>query len=158
MAKSTPATKVLDALKIPYALHTYEYDPAAKQIGVQAALELGVDPEVVLKTLMLEVDGKAACVLVPSNSEVSMKKVAAVFGAKHAKMMLPAEAEKQTGYKVGGISPLGRRRSSPVAVDESALQHAKVFLNGGQRGLQICIAPKDLVLALAAEVADLLAD
>ena len=157
MAKSTPATKALDALKIPYTLRTYTYDPAAKQIGVQAALELGVDPQEVLKTLMLEVDGKAVCVLVPSNSEVSMKKVAAAFGGKQAKMMLPVEAEQHTAYKVGGISPLGRRRASPVAIDESALQHAKVFLNGGQRGLQICIAPEDLVLALKAEVGDLLA-
>ena len=161
MAKATPATKVLDSAKATYSLHTYEYDPSAQKVGMQAAEEMGVEPDRVLKTLMVLVDSgagtNAACVLIPSNCELSMKKVAAAFGGKSAKMMPPAEAEKATGYKVGGISPLGRKKSSPVAVDELAMQFDEVFLNGGQRGLQVKIKPDELVRVLNAKVLSLVA-
>ncbi len=157
MAKATPATKALDAEKVEYTLHSYAYDPGAQKIGLQAAKEMGVEAERVLKTLMVLVDGAAACVLVASNHELSMKKVAAAFGGKSAKMMPPAEAEKATGYKVGGISPLGRKKSSPVALDELAMNFDKVFLNGGQRGLQIQMQPAELVRVLNAKVLPLVA-
>ena len=161
MAKATPATKALDLAKAVYSLHTYEYDPAAQKVGLQAAEEMGVDPEQVFKTLMVLVDSgagvSAACVLIPSNCELSMKKVAAAFGGKSAKMMPPAEAEKATGYKVGGISPLGRKKASPVAVDELSMNFDQIFLNGGQRGLQIKINPNELVRVLNAKVLSLTA-
>ena len=100
-----------------------------------------------LKTLMAEADGKPVCAVVPSDCEVSMKKLAAAFGAKTAKMMRPADAERLTGYHVGGISPFGQKKRVPVAIEEAALGHASVFLDGGQRGLQIELAPQDAVKA-----------
>jgi Cys-tRNA(Pro)/Cys-tRNA(Cys) deacylase len=131
-------------------VHAYAYDPDAARIGLQAAEALGVPPERLLKTLMAQVDGKPVCVLVPSDREVSLKRLAAAFGGKSAAMMRPAEAERLTGYHVGGISPLGQKRAVPVLIDADALGHAQVFVNGGQRGLQILLAPADLVAALGA--------
>jgi Cys-tRNA(Pro)/Cys-tRNA(Cys) deacylase len=111
----------------------------------------------VLKTLMAEVDGKPVCVIVPSDREVSMKKLASAFGGKAAKMMRPADAERLTGYHVGGISPFGQKKRVPVAIEVSALGEAKVFINGGQRGLQIQIDPNDARTALGAVAADVIA-
>ena len=101
---------------------------------------------------MAEVDGKPVCVVVPSDREVSMKKLAAAFGGKSAKMMQPADAERLTGYHVGGISPFGQKKRVPVTIEEAALAHASVFINGGQRGLQIELDPNDAVKAAAAIV------
>jgi Cys-tRNA(Pro)/Cys-tRNA(Cys) deacylase len=105
-----------------------------------------------LKTLMAEVDGKPVCVVVPSDREVSMKKLAAAFRGKAANMMRPADAERLTGYHVGGISPFAQKKRGPVAVDAAALTEASVYLNGGQRGLQIELDPNDAVGALGAIV------
>ena len=150
MSKTTPATKALQKLGVKFVLHTYVYDSDAESIGLQAAEALGVEPFRVLKTLMAEVDGNPVCVVVPSDGEVSMKKLAAAFGGKAAKMMRPADAERLTGYHVGGISPFGQKKRVPVAIEASALDHATVFLNGGQRGLQIELDPGDAVKALGA--------
>src|SRR5215470_13785247 len=108
MSKTTPATLALTSAGIMFTLFPYEYDPDAPRIGLQAAAALGKAPEQVFKTLMAEVDGKAVCVVVPSDSEVSMKKLAACFGGKSANMMKPADAERTSGYAVGGISPFGQ--------------------------------------------------
>ena len=150
MSKTTRATKALEKLGVKFTLHTYDYDPDAESIGLQAAEALGVEPYRMLKTLMAEVDGKPVCVVVPSDREVSMKKLAAAFGGKAAKMMRPADAERLTGYHVGGISPFGQKKRVPVAIEEAALGHTTVFLNGGQRGLQIELDPNDAVKALDA--------
>ena len=150
MSKTTPATKALQKLGVKFTLHTYVYDSSAESIGMQAAEALGVEPRRMLKTLMAEVDDRPVCVVVPSDSEVSMEKLAATFGGKAAKMMRPADAERLTGYHVGGISPFGQKKRVPVAIDESALGHATVFLNGGQRGLQIELDPNDAMKALEA--------
>src|SRR3954463_15336206 len=99
---------------------------------------------------MAEVDGKPACLLVPSDCGRSVKKLPAAFGAKAAKVMRPADAERLTGYHVGGISPFGQKKRVPVAIEEAALGHASVFLNGGQRGLQVELAPQDAVKAAGA--------
>lgn len=147
MSKTTRATQSLEKLGVKFVVHSYTYDPDAASIGLQAAEALGVPPERVLKTLMAEVDGKPVCAVVPSDCEVSMKKLAAAFGAKTARMMRPADAERLTGYHVGGISPFGQKKRVPVAVEAAALGHASVFLNGGQRGLQIELAPQDAVKA-----------
>ena len=150
MSKTTQATKALEKLGVRFALHTYVYDSGAESIGLQAAEALGVEPFRMLKTLMAEVDGKPVCVVVPSDREVSMKKLAAAFGGKAAKMMRPADAQRLTGYHVGGISPFGQKKRVPVAIEAAALSHATVFLNGGQRGLQIEISPNDLYIAIEA--------
>ncbi|MBY0295703.1 MAG: Cys-tRNA(Pro) deacylase [Methylobacterium sp.] len=150
MSKTTRATLALAKAGIAHSVHAYAYDPDAARIGLQAAEALGVPPGRLLKTLMAQVDGKPVCVLVPSDREVSLKRLAAAFGGKSAAMMRPAEAERLTGYHVGGISPLGQKRAVPVLIDADALAHAQVFVNGGQRGLQILLAPADLVAALGA--------
>src|SRR3546814_3930760 len=108
--------------------------PTADRIGLQAAEAMGQPPERVLKTLMALVDGKPVCVILPSDREVSMKKLAAVFRGKSAQMMKPADAERLTGYKVGGISPFRQKRKVPTAIEAEAMAHLQVFINGGQRG------------------------
>ena len=155
MAKTTPATLALDRAKIAYELHTYDYDPDAPRVGLQAAQSLGVSPDQVLKTLMALVDGKPVCAVLASDQEVAMKKLAAAVGGKSAQMMKPADAERLTGYKVGGVSPFGQKRQVPTVLDEMATLHETVFVNGGQRGLQVLIAPGDLVAALDAAVVSL---
>jgi len=152
MSKTTRATAALAKLGVSFATHTYDYDPDAARIGLQAAEALGVGPHRVLKTLMAEVDGKPVCAVVPSDREVSMKKLAAAFGGKAASMMRPADAERLTGYHVGGISPFAQKKRVPVAIDAAALTEQRVYLNGGQRGLQIELDPHDAVKALDAIV------
>ena len=116
MSKRTPATLALDRAGLAFELVSYAYDPGAERIGLQAAEALGEPPGRVLKTLMAKVDGAPVCVVVPSDREVSMKKLAAAFGGKTAAMMDRAEAERATGYRIGGVSPFGekgrRRRRS----------------------------------------------
>lgn len=150
MSKTTRATQALTSLGVKFTLHSYDYDPDADSIGLQAAEALGVEPRRMLKTLMAEVDGKPVCVVVPSDCEVSMKKLASAFGGKAAKMMRPADAERLTGYHVGGISPFGQKKRVPVAIEQTALGQSSVFVNGGQRGLQIELDPNDAAKAAGA--------
>jgi Cys-tRNA(Pro)/Cys-tRNA(Cys) deacylase len=157
VTRATPATGALDRAGITYELVSYEYDPGAARVGMQAAESLGVPAERVLKTLMLEVDGKPVCALLASDREVAMKRLAAAAGGKSAAMMKPADAERLTGYRVGGVSAFGQKRKVPTIVDASALAHESVFVNGGQRGLQARLAPRDLVTALGATVAEITA-
>ena len=153
MSRSTRATLALTAAGVNFEVLTYDYDPDADRIGMQAAEAIGVAPALVLKTLMAEVDGKAVCVVVPSDREVSMKKLAAAFRGKSANMMKPALAEKATGYVVGGISAFGQKKKAPTVFEAEAMAHEKVFMNGGQRGLQVHLAPADAVAAANAIVA-----
>ena len=155
MSRATRATKMLEQAGVAFTVHAYDYDPDADRIGLQAAEALGEAPGRVLKTLMALVDGKPVCVIVPSDHEVSMKKLAAAFGGKSAQMMKPAEAERVSGYKVGGISPFGQTRKIPAAIEELAMGHELVFINGGQRGLQVRVKPAAAVAVLEAIVAPL---
>lgn len=155
MAKGTPATVALGKAGVAFTLHEYDYDPNAGRIGLQAAEALGIEPARLLKTLMAKAGGVAVCVVMPSDREVSLKRLAAAAGAKEAAMMPPSEAERITGYHVGGISPFGQRRRVPVFLEESATAFKTVLVNGGRRGLQIELAPGDLVRVLEAKVAAL---
>ena len=157
MSKSTRATLALNKVGVNFTLHSYDYDPDAERIGLQAAEAIGIEPWRVLKTLMAEVDDEPVCVIVPSDREVSMKKLAAAFHGKSAKMMRPADAERLTGYHVGGISPFAQKKRVPIAIDEAAMTQASVFLNGGKRGLQIQLEPNDARKALDAIVRPLTA-
>jgi len=152
MPKATPATLALRKLGIAFKLHTYIYDSTVPSggIGLQAAEALGVEPGRMLKTLMAEVDGNPVCVVVPSDCEVSMKKLATALGGKSASMMRPADAERLTGYHVGGISPFGQKKRVPVAIERAAMANLTIFVNGGQRGLQIEIDPNDAAIAAGA--------
>lgn len=157
MSKVTPATRALTAAGIAFTVHAYDYDPDAESIGLQAAAALGEDPARVLKTLMAQVDGKPVCVIVPSDREVSMKRLVAAVSGKSAQMMKPPEAERVTGYKVGGISPFGQRKPVRTVIEQSAFAHDLVYLNGGQRGLQVRMKPADVRDVLKAIAADVLA-
>ncbi|MET4683867.1 Cys-tRNA(Pro) deacylase [Brevundimonas faecalis] len=157
MSKTTPATVALTKAGVAFELFPYDYDPDAPRVGLQAAEALGKAPEQVFKTLMTLADGKPACVIIPSDCEVSMKKLAAALGAKSAQMMKPAEAERLTGYKVGGVSPFGQRKRVPTVMDETAVLFEQVLINGGQRGLLLGLAPDDAARTAEAALFDLTA-
>lgn len=157
MSKATRATRMLEAAEIAFTVHTYPYDPAADAIGLQAAEALGEPPARVLKTLMAKVDGKPVLAILPSDAQVAMKKLAAALGGKSAEMMKPTDAERLSGYKVGGISPFGQMRVLPAVIEEAALNQPYVFLNGGQRGLQVRLAPQDAARLLQAKVTAIIA-
>jgi Cys-tRNA(Pro)/Cys-tRNA(Cys) deacylase len=120
---------------------------------MQAAEALGEPPARVLKTLMVLLDGKPACAILPSDAQLSMKKLAAALGGKSAEMMKPVDAERITGFKVGGISPFGQIRKLPTAIEAAAVEQPYVFINGGQRGLQVRLDPKEAVRVLNARIA-----
>jgi len=147
MAQTTPATLALKKLGIAFEVVAYDYDPTAERVGLQAAEALGEEPHRVLKTLIAEVDGKPVCVVLASDREASMKKVASAFSGKSAAMAAIPDAERITGYKVGGVSPFGQKKKLRTVVDAAALTEAYVYVNGGQRGLQIRLAPSDLLRA-----------
>ena len=153
MSKTTPATLALDRAGVAYTLATYDYDPGAERVGLHAAQALGAPPGEVLKTLMVLADGKPACVVLASDREVAMKKLAAALGAKACEMMKPADAERITGYRVGGVSPFGQKRPVRTVIDADAAALEAAFVNAGQRGLQARLAPADLVRVLGAVVA-----
>lgn len=154
MSRTTPATLALDRAGVAYSLATYDYDPGAERVGLQAAEALGVAPGEVLKTLMVRVDGKPACVVLASDREVSMKRLAAALGGKSAEMMKPADAERLTGYRVGGVSPFGQKRAVTTVLDAAAAGLPEAYVNGGQRGLQVRLAPAEIVRVLGAVVAE----
>ena len=153
MSRTTRATQALQQAGIAFTVHSYEYDPNAERIGLQAAEAMGADPASVLKTLMVLVDSRPACVILPSDQEVNLKKLAAALGGKAAQMMKPADAERITGYHVGGISPFGQKKRVPTVLEQSAFGHAQVFINGGQRGLQVKLDPRAAASVLDAKVA-----
>ena len=157
MSKSTRATLALNKASVNFTLHSYDYDPDAERIGLEAAAAIGVEPRRVLKTLMAEVDGKPVCAVVASDREVSMKRLASAFHGKTARMMMPADAERLTGYHVGGSSPFAQKKRVPVVIDEGAMTESTVFVNAGQRGLQMEVEPNDARNALGAIVQPLTA-
>lgn len=149
----TPATAALAAAGVPFTLHPYAHDPAAESYGLEAAEVLGVDPSRVFKTLMVDIEGKLAVGIVPVSGTLDLKAIAAAMGSKKAAMADPKTAERRTGYVLGGISPLGQRQPSPTIVDESALAFPTVLVSGGRRGLDIELAPADLVRLTKARIA-----
>lgn len=154
MSKGTPATKMLSDAKVEFEVLTYDYDPNAPRIGLQAAEAMGLPASQVLKTLMTTVDEKPVCVVLASDKEVNLKRLAAAVHGKAAAMMKPDAAERMTGYKVGGISPFGQKKRVPVVLDQGALEHEIVVMNGGGRGIQVRVKPQVVVDLLGATVAD----
>ena len=148
-AGGTPATQALAAAGVPHELRAYEHDPRARErglsFGMEAAQALGLDPKQVFKTLLADVDGRLTVAVVPVDRNLDLKALAAAVGGKRAAMADPAAAERATGYVVGGISPLGQRRRLATVVDSSALEFATVLVSGGRRGLDVELAPMDLV-------------
>ena len=142
---ATPATQLLDDQKIPYTVRHYEHDAGAPSYGLEAAEKLGLPPETVYKTLMVDLGGRLAVAMVPVALNLDLKKFASLMGARKAVMADRHEAEKRTGYVVGGISPLGQKRSSPAGIDNRVELLDTVYVSGGRRGLQIGLSPFDLI-------------
>ena len=150
----TPAVTAARRAGIEFEVVEYDAGDAAEPWGIGAARALGVDPERVFKTLVVDLStGTLAVTIVPVAARLDLKAVASAFGAKRAAMAEPAAAERATGYVRGGISPLGQRRRLPVAIDASALGFERIHVSGGRRGLEIGLAPGDLVVLVGATVA-----
>ena len=143
---ATPAVKALERAKVAHTLHSYDADHSADVgYGVAAVAALGQDPRQVFKTLVARVDGVLTVAVVPVSGTLDLKALAAAVGGRKAAMAEPADAERATGYVVGGISPLGQRKALPTVVDASALAFATVMVSAGRRGLQVELAPGELV-------------
>jgi Cys-tRNA(Pro)/Cys-tRNA(Cys) deacylase len=153
VATGTPATALLAKAKIAFTLHPYDHDPRSQAYGEEAAAALGVDPARIFKTLIASVEGRLACAVVPVAARLDLKAFAAALGSKRAELADPSAAARATGYVVGGISPLGQRSRLNVVVDASAEQFETVYVSAGKRGLQVQLAPADLVRAAGAVVA-----
>lgn len=163
---ATPATAALTRAGIEFSVRTYDHDPSLGgqgSYGAEAAAALGVDPARVFKTLLARVDaiGESsggnglAVAVVPVSGQLDLKALAQALDGKRAEMAAPEEAERATGYVVGGISPVGQRRRLPTVLDSSALEHRSVLVSGGRRGMDIELAPGDLVTVTGAKVARL---
>ena len=161
MALVTPATKELDAAGIAYTVHTYDHDPAHRDAasgwGKEAAAVLGLDPDQVFKTLVVMADGKPAVAIVPVSGQLSLKAAGAALGTKRVEMCDVALAERTTGYVAGGISPFGQRKRLPTVIDETAELYDEIYVSGGRRGLDLGVAPGDLISRLSATVAPITA-
>ncbi|WP_067462819.1 Cys-tRNA(Pro) deacylase [Actinomadura macra] len=151
--KGTPATVAAARAGIEYTLHGYEADPNAESYGQAAADALGIDHGRIYKTLLAEVDGRLTVGVVPVSTSLDLKALAAAAGGKKARMADPGDAERATGYVVGGISPLGQRRRLPTVIDTSISALATVYVSAGRRGLQIELVPADLVRLTGARLA-----
>lgn len=149
----TPATVALTKAGISFEVLAYAHDPAVASYGMEAAEALGLDPRTVFKTLVAEVDGSPAVAVVPVAAQLDLKAFAVALGGKKAAMAEQAVAERVTGYVVGGISPLGQKRRLSTVVDASALEHPRVYVSAGRRGVDLGVAPDDLVRATGASTA-----
>ncbi|MGE3285145.1 MAG: Cys-tRNA(Pro) deacylase [Pseudonocardia sp.] len=154
--QGTPATALLAKQKIAHRIHSYVHG-AGQAYGPEAAELLGLEPARVFKTLVAEVDGTLTVGVVPVSATLDLKALAAAVGGKRARMAEVAAAERATGYVAGGISPLGQKKRLPVVVDASATGFDTVFCSAGRRGLEVELAPAELVRLTAATVAPIAA-
>jgi Cys-tRNA(Pro)/Cys-tRNA(Cys) deacylase len=145
--RDTPATTAARKAGVEHRVHEYEHDPSASSYGLEAAEALGLDPARVFKTLVADLDGTLTVCIVPVAHDLDLRSL-----GKRARLADTAKAERTTGYVAGGISPLGQRRALPTLVDETALVHDTVFVSAGRRGLEIELAPGDLVALTRADV------
>jgi Cys-tRNA(Pro)/Cys-tRNA(Cys) deacylase len=150
----TPAVRVLEQAGVPFTLHPYEHDPGAEAYGEEAAAKLGVEPGRVFKTLVCRAEGAGLLLaLVPAAARLDLKALAAALGAKKADLADPGVAQRTTGYVLGGISPLGGRKALPAVLDASATGYGTIFVSAGRRGLQVELAPQDLIRLTGATTA-----
>lgn len=153
----TPAVRALDAAGISYTIHEYDRGDDVHDFGREAAQALGLSVDEVFKTLVVDADGELVVAVVPVGCQLSMKRIAAAVGAKRALMCEPSRAERSSGYVVGGISPVGQRRALRTVVDETVELFDTVYVSGGRRGMDIGLAPADLLAVLDAVVAPIVA-
>jgi len=151
----TPATVALARAGVAFDLHPYEHgtEPGRHAYGLEAVAALGLDPAQVFKTLVARVDGRLVVAVVPVTGSLDLKALAAAAGGKRAEMADAADAERATGFVVGGISPVGHRNRLDVVLDVTATGLDRVYVSAGRRGLQMSLAPGDLVAVTGARVA-----
>lgn len=145
MSQATPAIEALTRAGITFTAHTYDHDPRAASYGLEAAEALGLDPASVFKTLLAAVDGEPTVGIVPVDCLLDLKLLASATGGRRAEMIEPAVAQRITGYVVGGISPIAQKRALPTVLDESAIEFEEIYVSGGRRGLDVGLAPDDLL-------------
>ena len=152
-AAATPGIAALVRAKIPFTLHPYHHDPATTAFGDEVVSALGWDPRRVFKTLVASVDGSLVVAIVPVATQLDLKALAAAAGGKKAQLAKVADAERSSGYVAGGISPLGQRKPLPTVIDAGATEFPTIMVSAGKRGLQVELAPADLIDACQATVA-----
>lgn len=148
---------MLEESGVVFDIHEYAADREDISYGEAVALSLDVSPNRLFKTLIATVDGSPVAAIVPVSGHLALKKLARAAGGKHASMIEPGDAQRLTGYVVGGISPVGQKRSLPTFLDTTATDSDSIFVSAGRRGLQVEIAPEDLVSLTNATVAQLAA-
>ena len=151
----TPAVSALEAAGVTFTVHEYDHDPGVRTYGIEAAEALGLDPDQVYKTLLVVADGEPAVAIVPVSTQLSLKAVGTALGRKRVDMCDPTVAQRVTGYVVGGISPFGQRKLLPTVIDETCVLYDTVYVSGGRRGLDVGVAPDDLIRVLDAVVAEI---
>lgn len=151
----TPATLALTAAGIPFTQHAYDHDPKARSFGLEAAEVLGLPPDQVFKTLLVDTGATLAVAVVPVAGHLDLKATATALGVKRATMADPGVAQRSSGYVVGGISPIAQKRALPTVVDESADLFDVVYVSGGRRGLDLGLSPADLLKVTGALLADI---
>jgi Cys-tRNA(Pro)/Cys-tRNA(Cys) deacylase len=149
-AKETPAIRALRSAGVAFSVHEYAHDPRAESYALEAAAALALDPAVVFKTLVVDLDGRLAVCLIPSGDQLDTRAL-----GKRAALADAQRAERVTGYVTGGISPVGQRRRLPTLIDASALAHPEIYVSAGRRGLEIALAPADLIALTGAETRSL---
>jgi Cys-tRNA(Pro)/Cys-tRNA(Cys) deacylase len=154
-AAGTPAMAALERAGLSYTVHSYEHDPTTTSYGSEAAQALGLDPEQVFKTLLVEADGELVVGVVPVAAHLDLKALATALGAKRAAMADPSVAARVTGYVVGGISPIGQKRALRTVLDESARALEVLYVSGGRRGLDLGLAPSALAATTGATFAQI---
>lgn len=156
---ATPATRALEKAGIAFRVRQYEHDPDAVARGLpygeEAAAALDLPAGQIFKTILISVDGTPGVVIAPVTSQIQMKRAAQALGGRRASLLDPSDAERLTGYVIGGISPVGQKRRLPTVLDTSAMEYAHVVVSAGRRGVDVELAPTDLVSVTGATVADL---
>jgi Cys-tRNA(Pro)/Cys-tRNA(Cys) deacylase len=148
-----PRGEALEAAGVPFTMHEYEHDPSVRGFGAEAARVLGLDPDHVFKTLVVTADGEPAVAIVPVSRQLSLKAIGAALVRKRVEMCDPAVAQRVTGYVLGGISPFGQRKLLPTVIDETCELYDTIYVSGGRRGLDLGVAPADLLRVLSATTA-----
>lgn len=154
----TPAVQAAKKAKVRHRLLSYEHDPKAESYGLEAAELLGLPPERVFKTLVALVDDEPVVAMVPVAHQLDLKFLAKAYGGKRAVMCPPDKAQRLTGYVLGGISPLGQKKRLPLYLDSSAESQAEIYMSAGRRGLEIAMAPQDLLTLTGGKLAELVRD
>jgi len=152
----TPATKALDKAKINYTVHEYQHQAGSGAYGLEAAEKLNLDVACVFKTLVAEIDNhKLVVAIIPVDKKLNMKRLAKAAGSKKAAMASPEKVQRSTGYVLGGVSPLGQKKTLETFIDISAQQLAQMYISGGRRGLDIQLPPQELQTLTHATMVDL---